>query len=230
MFIRSIIAATAASLLLSSTASATLVGGADTIDPVTVHAGTVAIGPTLTYVSGSNGSTGTADGTTYATTFEGSASALASADHHWAQYDPGIYFSSGSAVQALIAIPAIDHGWTSDNTDEFYEPFEFRIFGCTAIGSCLDAGVITDVWTRGVDDVGAMKNADDFTTRWAFGGSYSLFLMVSGDRLVGGPYSPGEGEIDALAVETPEPSTLALIGILALSLFGFGVMRRRADA
>jgi len=222
----------AAALLAAPTPSfaGPTIGNVTLIDPATVHGGTVAIGPTLSYVSGGNGATGTADGTSFTSGGYTPAAALALADHVWAQYDPAILFSSATATSSLIAIPAQDHGWSPDNSIEGWEPFEFRIFGCTSPTSCLDAGVITDVWTRGVDDLSSAKNADDWTTRWAFSGSYSLFLLTSGDRLVGGGvpgHSPGEGEIDALALETPEPSTLALIGMTLLSLFGFGMMRRR---
>jgi hypothetical protein len=84
--------------------------------------------------------------------------------------------------------------------------------------------VITDVWARGVDDAGAMKNGDDWTTRWAFGSTHNYFMITSGDRLVGGPYSAGEGEIDALAA-VPEPVLLSLLG---LGLAGLA-RRRRAS-
>lgn len=218
-----------AAALLSSTATAGPIGSANLIDPAVLHPGTVAIGPTLSYVSGGNGFTGTANGSTWSAIPMTGAAALAAADHLWLQYDPGILFHTGSAVSALIAIPAIDHGWTAGNTGEFWEPFEFKIFGCATsnLSSCTAAGVITDVWARGVDDTGSSKNADDFTSRWAFNGSFNYFYLVSGDRLLGGPWSPGEGEIDALAIEAPEPSSLAIFGVALLALLGLGVARRR---
>jgi PEP-CTERM motif len=225
--------AAALAAFIAAPASATLIGGADTIDPVTVHNGTIVNTiTTLSYVSGGDGLQGTADGTTWSATGDTQATALANADHLWAQFDPAILFHSLTATSSLLAIPAIDHGWTSGNTGEFFEPFEFQIFACTTsnVSSCTIAGVITDVYTRGVDDIGSSKNADDWSSVWAFNGSYNYFLLTSGDRLVNGPYSPGEGEIDALAVLVPEPSTLAIIGLALLSLLGLGVMRRRADA
>jgi hypothetical protein len=228
---RSSISAAATAVLLSATASATIIGGANTIDPVTVHGGTVEVGSVLSYVSGGNGVQGTASGGGYAITGDTTAAALAAVDHIWAQYDPGIWFSSAFATSSVLAIPAIDHGWTIGNTGEFWEPFEFKVFGCAVSGdptSCIE-GIMTDVWTKGVDDAGASKNADDWTSRWAFNSSYNYFLVTSGDRLEDGPWSAGEGEIDALAIQVPEPSTLALIGMALLSMFGFGMMRRRAD-
>lgn len=72
-----------------------------------------------------------------------------------------------------------------------------------------------------------MKNADDWTSQWNFTGSYNYFAITSGDRLVGGPFSPGEGEIDALAAAPiPEPETYALFAA-GLAALGFMTRRRR---
>ena len=83
------------------------------------------------------------------------------------------------------------------------------------LGSCTE-GHITDVYTRGVDDTGVGKNADDWASVWGFDRPYTIFAITSGDRLVGSPqggFSPGEGEIDALAIATPvpEPAEWALM-------------------
>lgn len=226
MFQRLIVAGAAALCCASGALATTTVGGATLIDTATVHAGTVGPLSYLSYVSGGNGVTGTADGTTYTIGGYTPAAAMASADHAWLQYDAPILMYSAVALDSVIAVPAIDHGWTPDNTGEFWEAFEFRIFGCTAasITACSEEGRITDVYTLGFDNAGSGKNADDWTTRWAFGKSYNYFAVLSGDRLVGGPWSPGEGEIDALAVAVPEPGTYALMGLGLLTL---GIARRR---
>ena len=139
---------------------------------------------------------------------------------------------SGIITDSVIAVPAIDHGWELNNNGEGFEPFEFKVFSCSILGdaaSCIE-GVITDVWARGIYDTGTNKNADDFTSRWYFGGGFfSVFLVTDGDRLVNGPHSPCEGEIDALLI-VPEPSILALIATALMGMFGFSVMRRRAEA
>jgi hypothetical protein len=132
MFVRSSILTAAAALLASTTAFAGPVGDVTLIDPAIVHSGTVAIGPTLSYVSGSNGATGTADGSTWTNNFVGPSAALALADHVWAQFDPAILFYSATATSSLLAIPAIDHGWEVNNNGEGWEPFEFQIFGLVA--------------------------------------------------------------------------------------------------
>jgi PEP-CTERM motif len=219
---------------LSGVQAQTAVGSATLVDTATVHAGTVTPTGFLTYMSGGDNTTGTADGTNYTIGSATSAAAMAGADHVWLQFDPTIFMSSGGvALTSVLAIPAIDHGWTSGNTGEFWEPFEFRIWGCTAatLTACTE-GHITDVYTRGVDDTGTGKNADDWASVWAFNAAYSIFAITSGDRLVGGGvpgYSAGEGEIDALAITAPvpEPESLALLaGGLALMAF---VARRRRE-
>ena len=230
MTIKSISSAVAAIALATSVPlvyGQTTVGGATLIDTATVHSGTVAPTSFLSYVSGGNGLQGFATGSTWGGTGDTQATALATADHIWAQYDPAIIFYSSVAISAVIAVPALDHGWTPDNSGEFWEPFEFKIYGCSVTGGCTDAGVITDVWTKGVDDTGAYKNADDWTTRWSFSSAHNYFAVVSGDRLVGGCYSCGEGEIDALGVAAiPEPETYAML-LAGLGLLGFAARRRK---
>ncbi|MEO5882163.1 MAG: PEP-CTERM sorting domain-containing protein [Caldimonas sp.] len=233
MFKKSILAATLVAAALSSAHAVTVIGDATLSDTATVHATTVTPTGYLTYLSGSNGATGTADGSGFTSGGFSVADALATADHAWAQYDPTIFMTSGSfALSSLLAIPAIDHGWAPGNVGgEFFEPFEFKIWGCTAavLSACTE-GHITDVYTLGVDNAGPGKNADDWATVWAFDAAYTIFAITSGDRLVGGPFSAGEGEIDALAiVAIPEPSELMLM-LAGLGAVGFMARRRRGQA
>lgn len=218
-----VITAALISASITNAYATTTIGGATLIDTAVVHSGTVSPTTYLSYVSGGNGATGWADGSTWGGSTT-PAAAMSTADHYWLQYDPAILMYSATPLSSVIAIPAIDHGWTSGNTGEFWEAFEFKIYGCSATG-CLEEGKITQVWERGVDDTGPMKNADDWTTQWSFTGSYNYFAVISGDRLVGGPFSPGEGEIDALAAPIPEPETYAML-LAGLGLLGFMARRK----
>ncbi len=225
MFKRTLITTAILAATASSAFATTTIGGATLIDTATVNSGTVSPTAYLSYVSGGNGNTGWADGSTYGADGFTAAAAMSTADHHWLQYDPAIVVYSATALSSVLAIPALDHGWTSGNTGEFWESFEFRIFGSDSSGALLEEGHITNVWARGVDDSSALKNADDWTTQWSFTGAYNYFAVVSGDRLVGGFYSPGEGEIDAIAA-IPEPETYAML-LAGLGLLGFAAQRRK---
>lgn len=229
MLTRTIIAAALAAACTAGFAQTT-VGGATLIETAVVHDGTVSASSFLTYVSGGDNVTGTADGSSYAyDAVVDPAAAMAAADHRWLQFDPGIFMSTGGTlVSSVLAIPAIDHGWDLNNNGENWEPFEFKIWGCTsATPTACTEGTITDVYKRGVDDTGVGKNADDFASVWGFGQSYSLFMITSGDHLSSAGHSPGEGEIDALAIAAvPEPETYALFAA-GLGLLGFVARRRR---
>lgn len=214
---------------ISTAFATTTIGGATLIDTATVNSGTVSPGAYLSYVSGGNGTTGVADGSSWSIDSSTPSAAMSTADHHWLQYDPAILVYSPAALSSVLAIPAIDHGWTADNTGpEFYEAFEFRIFGSDSTGALIEEGHITSVWAKGVDNSGPMMNADDWTSQWSFTGVYNYFAVVSGDRLVGGGvpgFSPGEGEIDAIAA-IPEPETYAML-LAGLGLVGFAARRRK---
>ena len=230
----------AAALVAASGAGVaqTVIGGATLIDTATVINGTVNPTTFLTYVNGGNGETGNANGSTFTILSPGltPTAAMASADHLWAQFDPVIMMHSATTLGGVIAVTAIDHGWTVDKQGggtEPAEPFEFRIWGCatsTFSSTNCELGHITKVWTKGVDDVGAMKNADDWTTQWEFANGYNFFAITSGDRLVSGGvpgFSPGEGEIDALmAAPVPEPETYALFAA-GLGVLAFVARRQR---
>jgi PEP-CTERM motif len=212
----------------------TTIGSATLVDNAVVHAGTTTATTFLTYLSGGDGVTGTADGTSFAyDAIPDPAAAMAAADHRWLQFDAPIFMTSGNTfLSSVLAVSDIDHGWTANNTGESFEPFEFRIWGCTAatLTACTE-GRITDVYTLGIDNTGAGKNADDYSTVWGFDRSYNIFAITSGDRLVGGPFSPGEGEIDTLAFAAPipEPSEFALM-IAGLGAMGFVARRKRRVA
>ena len=228
MFKRTLITAAILAASATSAFATTTIGGATLIDNATVNSGTVSPTTYLSYSSGGNGATGWADGSTWGITGISATSAMATADHNWLQFDPAIVVYSATALSSVLAIPALDHGWTPDNTGEFWESFEFRIFGSDSTGALIEEGHITNVWAKGVDDSSALKNADDWTSQWSFTGAYNYFAVVSGDRLVGGGvpgYSPFEGEIDAIAA-IPEPETYAML-LAGLGLLGFAAQRRK---
>lgn len=224
----------AAAGIAGAAGAVTPIGAATLIDDAVVHAGTVVPGTFLAYAGGGRDDitgTGTANGTDH--TYTGGsladrAAAAATADHLWIGFDPAIGFSSPVPLTQVLAIPAIDHGWTPGNTEptEAHEAFEFIVWGCdfgAVPPGCLEPGRITEVFVRGVDDSGPARNADDWSTVWTFTRPYSLFAVTGGDRLLGGPYSivDGmlEGEIDALAA-VPEPAAawLMLPGLTGLAL------------
>jgi predicted transporter len=65
----------------------------------------------------------------------------------------------------------------------------------------------------------------------AFGGAANL---NAGDTLLFAVNRQGNFSNDSTGlkvnISVPEPSTIALIAMALLSMFGFGMMRRRADA
>lgn len=231
----------AAAGIAATAGAVTPIGAATLIDDAVVHAGTVVPGTFLAYAGGGRDDitgTGTANGSDY--TYTGGsladrAAAAATADHLWIGFDPAVGFSSPVPLTQVLAIPAIDHGWTPGNTEptEAHEPFEFIVQGCEIGGGCLPDGIgrITEVYARGVDDSGPAKNADDWSSVWTFSKPYSLFAVIGGDRLVGGPHSivDGmlEGEIDALAAVVPEPAAVWLMPA-GLAVLAWLARRRRS--
>ena len=173
--------------------------------------GTVPIGPSATYVSGGAPLTGIAtcwpsgaacDPGGSAVTPAAAASAI---DHYWLQYDPPIVFSVPSPQWQIVAVPGIDHGPLPG------ESLEFIVWGSSDGTALTEEGAITAVYDDGVDGtVGAVITgpgaphvgvglSDDFTSVWTFNNRYSFFIVTSGDHIAGFS-SPGEGEIDGLAM------------------------------
>src|SRR5450631_2747462 len=149
--------AIAAALAAAASAgwASTVIGGATLLDTATVLPGTVTPTTFLTYVSGGDGTAGDADGTNYNILGLTGAQAMNTADHQWLQFDAPILMHSNAALTDVIAIPAIDHGWTPGNTNEFWEPFEFIIWGCAGTvfaNTACEQGHITKVWALGVDN------------------------------------------------------------------------------
>ena len=106
--------AIAAALATSASAgfAGTVIGGATLLDTATVINNTVSPTTFLTYVSGGDGTTGDADGTNFNYLALTGAQAMNTANHQWLQFDAPILMHSNTALTDVIAIPAIDHGWS----------------------------------------------------------------------------------------------------------------------
>jgi len=172
--------------------------------------GTVAIGATASYVSGGSGLTGIATCWPSGAPCDpgGSAvspSAAASAiDHYWLQYNPPIVYSFTPPQSVVVAVAGIDHGPTPG------ESLEFIVWGSNDGVTLSEEGAIIAVFDDGVDgSLGALiigpggstniGLSDDFSSIWAFNNNYNFFIVTAGDHIAGFS-SPGEGEIDGLAV------------------------------
>lgn len=172
--------------------------------------GTVTIGAAASYVSGGGPLTG------IATCFPSGAvcdpggvavppfAAASAIDHYWLQYNPPIVFSFTSPKSQVVAVAGIDHGPLPG------EALEFIVWGSSDGIALTEQGAITAVFDDGVDgSVGAaivgpggatnIGLSDDFSSVWSFNNSYSFFIVTAGDHILGFS-SPGEGEIDGLAV------------------------------
>lgn len=184
----------------------------------TVVESTAPLGAALTYQYGGDGLVG------YGGSYPVSApdgNGVDHYDHYWQQYDPAIVWASRSAVSSVFAIPGIDHGPSPQ------ENMEFIIWGSND-GQNWEEGKISAIYRDGFDTANTdIGHSDDYTSRWSFSQNYTLFRATSGDHLLPGYGSYGEGEIDALAVAVPEPSsTMLLLGGLA----ALGAMARRRSS
>ncbi len=104
--LKQLIIASAAAACASASFANTTVGGATLIDTAVVHTGTVTSVSYLSYVSGGNGTTGTADGSSYTIGGYTPADAMTTADHAWLQFGDPILMYSATALTVVIAVPA----------------------------------------------------------------------------------------------------------------------------
>jgi PEP-CTERM putative exosortase interaction domain len=111
------------------------------------------------------------------------------------------------------------------------ENLEFIVWGAnSATPGSWEEGKIVSIYRDGFDTANTeVGHSDDYASRWQFTQGYTFFRVTSGDHWVGGPFSPGEGEIDALVrvSAVPEPSALLLLGSGLAGLVGWS-MRKRA--
>jgi PEP-CTERM motif-containing protein len=183
------------------------------------------LGQALLYVSGGDGLLGTSTAYPTAPNTPGNRALYMSGyDHRWMQFDPPILVASFTASNRVFAIPGVDHGPSPG------ENLEFIIWGADSSGNKLEEGHIVSIYRDGFDTANTtLGHSDDYTSLWGFKNEYQFFLITSGDHLTG-HFSPGEGEIDALAFaqSVPEPSTYALL-TLGLGVAGWQVRRRRNE-
>lgn len=194
-----------------------------TIDgDLTVIESVAPLGAGLKYDSGGNGLIGFADSwPTMADTPANRAFAVEAYDHTWMQYDPAIIWSSSLKLSQVLAVPGVDHGPSP------FENLEFIIWGSNDKVT-WEEGKITAIYRDGFDTaLTTVGQSDDYTSLWSFSTGYNFFQATSGDHLTGGPFSAGEGEIDALAAvaNVPEPGTATIM--LGCGLCGLVLAWRR---
>jgi hypothetical protein len=206
--------------LLHASAQAEVVSTLD--GNLTVIESTAPLGTSLSYLSGGDGLIGIAGSWPVPGTPAG---AMNNYDHQWLQFNPAILMFSATPLSQVFAIPGVDHGPSP------FENLEFRIFGLDPDVPALEEGHILKIYRDGFDTANTVVgHSDDYTSLWGFQRSYNYFIINAGDRLglPGGPFSPGEGEIDALAAPAvPEPSTYALLAV-GLGALGWQLRRRSA--
>jgi hypothetical protein len=141
-------------------------------------------------------------------------------DYHWvadgvATVGQNWIWNFGLAKTDYWLYPAIDHTPVPD------EALEVTLWGSPNGGSTWIQGKLVEVYELGWDP-NPLVISDDGATRWSFGTAVNMITAVPG--LAQGQYAyngGGDYEVDAI-MQTPEPASLALVG-----LGGAVLLRRR---